>query len=43
MVGGNLGKKYVSVSVLVVVIVSLEHDTPLHRGGELVIEQFNPF
>jgi hypothetical protein len=28
MVGGNLGKKCVSVFVLVAVIVSLEHDTP---------------
>jgi hypothetical protein len=31
MVGENLGKKCVSVSVLVEVIVSLEHDTPLHH------------
>ena len=29
MVGGNLGKKCVSVFVLVVVIVALEHDTAL--------------
>jgi hypothetical protein len=28
MVGGNLGKKCVSVFVLVAVIVTLEHDTP---------------
>jgi hypothetical protein len=28
MVGENLGKKYVSVFMLVVVIVALEHDTP---------------
>jgi hypothetical protein len=29
--GGELGKKCVSVFVLVVVIVTLEHDTPLHH------------
>jgi hypothetical protein len=28
MVGENLGKKYVSVPVLVAVLVALEHDTP---------------
>jgi hypothetical protein len=28
MVGENLGKKYLSIFVLVAVIVSLEHDTP---------------
>jgi hypothetical protein len=28
MVGGNLGKKCVSIFVLVALIVSLEHDTP---------------
>jgi hypothetical protein len=31
MVGENLGKKCVSVFVLVAVIVALEHDTPLHH------------
>ena len=30
MVGENLGKKYVSVTVLVAVLVALELDTPLH-------------
>ena len=29
--GGKLGKKCVSVFVLVAVIVALEHDTPLHH------------
>jgi hypothetical protein len=28
MVGENLGKKFVSIFVLVAVIVTLEHDTP---------------
>jgi hypothetical protein len=37
--GGKLGKKRVSVFVLVVVIVSLEHDTPLHH----CIRVGNPF
>ena len=31
MVGEKLGKKCVSVFVLVAVIVALEHDTPLHH------------
>jgi hypothetical protein len=31
MVGENLGKKCVSVPVLVAVLVALEHDTPLHH------------
>jgi hypothetical protein len=31
MVGGNLGKKCVFVSMLVAVIVALEHDTPFHH------------
>jgi hypothetical protein len=31
MVGKNLGKKCVSVSMLVAVIVALEHDTPLYH------------
>jgi hypothetical protein len=31
MVGENLGNKCFSVSVLVAVIVAIEHDTPLHH------------
>jgi hypothetical protein len=31
MVEGNFGKKCVYVSVLVEVLVALEHDTPLHH------------
>jgi hypothetical protein len=31
MVGGKLGKKFVSIFVLVAVRVTLEHDTPFHH------------
>jgi hypothetical protein len=31
MVGGNLGKECVFVSILMAVIVALEHDTSLHH------------
>jgi hypothetical protein len=40
MVGGNLRKKHVYVFVLVAVIVTLEHDTPLHHlnpGWEILL------
>jgi hypothetical protein len=42
--GGKLGKKCVSVFVLVAVIVTLEHDTPLHhciRVGKSICLSFD--